>query len=69
MSSKAIKIPCELFSLFVDVEETVLSSEPGNGLASSQPEAGLSYFGPGHFRPGPLLETPKPCAGGACGDG
>ena len=41
----------KLFSLFLDVEETVLSSESGNGLASSQPEAGLSYFGPGHFCP------------------
>ena len=36
----------KLFSLFLDVEETVFSSEPGNGLASPQQEAGLSYFRP-----------------------
>ena len=43
----------KLFSLFLDVEETVFSSDPGNGLASPQQEAGLSYF-----RPWPLPPPP-----------
>ena len=41
----------KLFSLFLDVEETVFSSDPGNGLASPQPEAGQCYLRPWPFPP------------------
>ena len=44
----------ETFLTILDVKETVLSSEPGKGQASSRPEASLSYSGPGHFRTPPL---------------
>ena len=36
----------KLSALFLDVEETVLSKSPGNGLASPQLEAVLSYLQP-----------------------
>ena len=45
----------KLFSLFLDVEEKVFSSEPGNGLASPQKEAGLSYFCPWPLPPPTFL--------------
>ena len=50
----------KLFSLFLDVEETVFSSDSGNGLASPQPEAGLSYFQPCPLPPPPPPPPPPP---------